>query len=357
MNSSYKVALAAAAAIFVVVVGYWAFSGDGAAEDDAPPAMAIDPGGLPDDDMPTTAPRDADSIRGEIESRAADTTPGTEADADPAAEPGVETAGATDADTAGSEKTGPRRDLSAVAGLITGDDTPDDGGPIEDEPAPGATAGANIGTDDEARLEAGSNTAVALGPPGELTIGGMGDGGEGESPAARRPVEPTPAVRPGAERRPDPEPVAREVEREPMRRVPAAAPGEPRVYVIEAGDTFSSIAEREFGDARHYVAIENENPTVNPNRLSVGQEVRLPAAADLRDFDRGEAPAEDRRVAAPAGGSVYVVKGGDSLRRIAREHYGSEEAWERIYKANRDLIGPDPAKIDMDMRLVLPPAE
>ena len=39
---------------------------------------------------------------------------------------------------------------------------------------------------------------------------------------------------------------------------------------------------------------------------------------------------------------TYTVKSGDTLSKIAKEHYGEASQWKRIYEANRDRIeNPD----------------
>ena len=50
----------------------------------------------------------------------------------------------------------------------------------------------------------------------------------------------------------------------------------------------------------------------------------------------------------------YVVKGGDSLSKIARRIYGDAKQWTRIYEANRELIGKNPDLIQPGQNLVIP---
>ncbi len=39
---------------------------------------------------------------------------------------------------------------------------------------------------------------------------------------------------------------------------------------------------------------------------------------------------------------TYVVQGGDSLSKIAKKFYGNQNAWRRIFDANKDVIhNPD----------------
>jgi nucleoid-associated protein YgaU len=52
--------------------------------------------------------------------------------------------------------------------------------------------------------------------------------------------------------------------------------------------------------------------------------------------------------------TTYVVKSGDSLSKIAKQHYGDANAWKRIYEANRDIL-KDPDKIFPGQKLNIPP--
>lgn len=57
---------------------------------------------------------------------------------------------------------------------------------------------------------------------------------------------------------------------------------DPRVVVVERGDSLWRIAEDLFGDGRLWTALWHANPGVsNPNRIFVGQTLRVPAATQL----------------------------------------------------------------------------
>lgn len=69
--------------------------------------------------------------------------------------------------------------------------------------------------------------------------------------------------------------------------VPKAAPGKPssgaavppsgRVYVVKSGDTLSRIAQQQLGKANRWPEIARLNGLRDPNKLTVGQRLRLPA--------------------------------------------------------------------------------
>ena len=52
--------------------------------------------------------------------------------------------------------------------------------------------------------------------------------------------------------------------------------------------------------------------------------------------------------------TIYEVKPGDSLSKIAKAHYGKASDWQRIFEANRDIV-KDPDLIKPGQRLKIPP--
>lgn len=62
----------------------------------------------------------------------------------------------------------------------------------------------------------------------------------------------------------------------------------------------------------------------------------------------------DPATTADATGDTYTVVGGDSLSKIAKNHYGDAAKWHQIYEANKDLIGSNPDRIEVGQVLTLP---
>ncbi|RPI16379.1 MAG: LysM peptidoglycan-binding domain-containing protein [Ignavibacteriae bacterium] len=52
-------------------------------------------------------------------------------------------------------------------------------------------------------------------------------------------------------------------------------------------------------------------------------------------------------------GKTYTVKSGDTLSKIAKEHYGDANRYNEIFEANRDKLD-DPNKIQPGQELVIP---
>jgi nucleoid-associated protein YgaU len=64
----------------------------------------------------------------------------------------------------------------------------------------------------------------------------------------------------------------------------------------------------------------------------------------------GQQPAEQPA----ASQDTYTVKSGDSLSKIAKQHYGDASAWKRIYEANKATIGSNPDLIKPGQQFVIP---
>jgi LysM repeat protein len=108
------------------------------------------------------------------------------------------------------------------------------------------------------------------------------------------PVEPSePSTAPAAEEAPPESPdlaaTTPKAPPSPAAEEPAAAvetpaaTGAPGTYTIAPGDTLGEIATRLYGDATKWRVIANANPGLNPNRLLVGQVIKLPAAKQTAD--------------------------------------------------------------------------
>lgn len=105
----------------------------------------------------------------------------------------------------------------------------------------------------------------------------------------------------------------------PVAAPPPTCPG--RTYTIRSGDTLFSIARR-FGFTLQ--ALLAANPGINPRQLRIGQVICLP-------------PAPSEPVPCP-GGTIYVVKAGDTLISIANRFSISLS---RLLAANPQITNPD----------------
>lgn len=149
--------------------------------------------------------------------------------------------------------------------------------------------------------------------------------------------------------------------------ITSASRSVPETYVIEPGDTFSSLAERFYGDEKRWRDISQANPTIDPATLRPGQEIRLPGVAELPEREGDElaqlpnpdsggqfGAASDTAQADGEPLDVHVVRQRDTLSRIAEQYYGSPGQWRVIYEANRQAIGDDPGRIREGLELTIP---
>lgn len=87
------------------------------------------------------------------------------------------------------------------------------------------------------------------------------------------------------------------------------SPGITREHVVTKGDNFSTISKKYTVGVS---AIAKANPGVDSSRLKIGQKLSIPAAE--------AATSKTVKGNGAATADAYVVKSGDTLGRIAREH-------------------------------------
>jgi peptidoglycan endopeptidase LytF len=113
---------------------------------------------------------------------------------------------------------------------------------------------------------------------------------------------------------------------------PRPCPGG-RIYVIQAGDTLYSLAQR-FNTTVE--AIMRANPGIDPDNLQIGQRICIPGVPP------GPGPCP--------GGRIYVIRAGDTLFSLAQRFNTTVEA---IMRANP---GIDPDNLQIGQRICIPGA-
>jgi len=138
--------------------------------------------------------------------------------------------------------------------------------------------------------------------------------------------------------------------------VASAGFGSTRTHVVQRGETFFTISEAAYGTSKYWKRIVDANPQVNPNRLRIGTTITLPdihAAAPVNTQSAQPAALTQTKADLDPATS-YRVQPSDTLEGIARKLYGDGQQWQKIYDANKDAIGADPARLKVDMVLRLP---
>lgn len=122
------------------------------------------------------------------------------------------------------------------------------------------------------------------------------------------------------------------------------------IYTVQPGDSLWRIAARFYGTGALWRRIYEDNIVAirNPDRIYAGQRLVI----RLADSDRAGRGA----VAVGTGRRIYSVMLGDNLWTVAKKVYGNGMLWERIYRANRELI-LDARQIYAGQRIVIPAEE
>ena len=96
-----------------------------------------------------------------------------------------------------------------------------------------------------------------------------------------------------------------------------AVPGEVKEYIVVSGDNLAIIAKK---NGISLKALQEANPGVIPRKMQIGKKLQIPAGtADLAATSSSTTSATTSDATA-ADGSLYVVKAGDNLAKIAKNH-------------------------------------
>ncbi|QDU72301.1 LysM peptidoglycan-binding domain-containing protein [Mucisphaera calidilacus] len=134
---------------------------------------------------------------------------------------------------------------------------------------------------------------------------------------------------------------------------PPTASDRPRTYIVEEGDTFTTIAQKVYGESRHWIHLARANGTLDPIKLQIGTEIILPridASSDAQPLTEAE-----QGIRSPEKVRQHTVKPGESLSSISMKYYQTATKWRTIFNANRKVIGSDPNAIRAGMTIIIPP--
>lgn len=140
---------------------------------------------------------------------------------------------------------------------------------------------------------------------------------------------------------------------EPTRSTPPVRPAVTgRTYTIRSGDTLSTIAEDTYGSQKYWFDIAQANPLTDPEKLKIGQVIRLPDINTTAPVTTTDIRPEH----GPGSGIEYIVRPDDTLSSIARQFYNDPEKWSMLHDVNRTTIGADPNRLKVGMKLRIPPS-
>lgn len=146
------------------------------------------------------------------------------------------------------------------------------------------------------------------------------------------------------------------------------------IYDWKEGDSWASLAQRIYGDARYESVLRSANDNLvapapgtsllvpvydmsaqlahQPPAGTTAQPNVQPTAPAVQPAPTNASPSAG---SAPAAGSgkVHVVAKGDSLSSISRAYYGTEARWKEIAQANTGVLR-DPNRLKLGMKLRIP---
>lgn len=97
--------------------------------------------------------------------------------------------------------------------------------------------------------------------------------------------------------------------------------------------------------------------SVSPSPASGVPSPQRPALASPVASPSAVAISTATAVADASSGETYEIQSGDTLLTVAEQVYGDATQWRKIYDANKDVIGPDPDKLKVGMKLKVPPKQ
>jgi nucleoid-associated protein YgaU len=112
-------------------------------------------------------------------------------------------------------------------------------------------------------------------------------------------------------------------------------------HLVQQGDNLWNIAKNQLGSGQRWTEIYDLNKDAigsNPDLIFSGTDLKLPGGAE----NIASSPSE------------YLVKPGDNLWNIAKDHLGGGKNWPAIYEQNAGTIGANPDLIHPGQNLAIP---
>jgi nucleoid-associated protein YgaU len=128
-------------------------------------------------------------------------------------------------------------------------------------------------------------------------------------------------------------------------------------HTVTASDgSLEEISRRFYGTPDHWRAIARANPLMDPERVTVGRVIRIPAdPTNVQGRVDDPSPGSE---AGPREPVDYVVLDGESLSTISQQFYGTTAHARRIFEHNRQRLKlKSMDSIRAGQTLVIPPLD
>jgi len=115
----------------------------------------------------------------------------------------------------------------------------------------------------------------------------------------------------------------------------------PFIYTVRPGDSLRKIAKKYYGNAQQWSLIleANQEKIKDRNRLFIGMKLILPEIeADAANPAIKKQPVQIVSHKTEKQFKKHIVQEGDTLYKLAIKYYNDGTKWEKILKANRDII-------------------
>ncbi len=113
--------------------------------------------------------------------------------------------------------------------------------------------------------------------------------------------------------------------------------GDGGIYKVKPGETLGAIAEKLLGNANRWRDIAKANGIIDPEKLRVGQELRIPGWKGGGDGGTAKA-------------ATHVVAPGDTLVAISTRYLGNSNGWRSIAEAN-GIADPRALKVGQVLKI------
>jgi len=133
-------------------------------------------------------------------------------------------------------------------------------------------------------------------------------------------------------------------------------------HVLQPGETFTSLAIKYLGGARHVALIAKANPGKDPRRLHVGSKIKIPAAPapavaavpQPADTAKTTSAVSPEPAAPVAPDRAYKVKAGESWQDLAGRFLRDRARWTELYELNKERVPRNPERLPNGTVIELP---